>query len=86
MPFGGDDGGAVGVDERRALEEADGRERRVVGRAQHGAFHLSAAPPPARADLGRGLRKNWARNRAERRVEREFRWDWEYRAEQRDDA
>lgn len=38
---GGDDGGAVGVDERGALEEADGRERRVVGRAQHGAFHRS---------------------------------------------
>jgi hypothetical protein len=55
----------------------------VVGRAQHGAFHLSAAPPPARADLGRGLRKNWARNRAERRVVRKFRWEISSRAERR---
>lgn len=36
---GADDGGAVRVDERRALEEAEGRQRRVVGGAEHGAFH-----------------------------------------------
>jgi len=45
---GGDDGGAVRVHERGALEEADGRERRVVGGAQHGAFHR-------RASSGEGL-------------------------------
>jgi hypothetical protein len=71
---GGDDGGAVGVDERGALEEADGRERRVVGRAQHGAFH--------RSELGGAP----ARNRGERTATLEWRrqsgteWQrkWEY--------
>ena len=42
---GGDEGGAVRVDERGPLEEGDGRERRVVGGAEHGALHL---PPPRR--------------------------------------
>jgi hypothetical protein len=44
---GGDDGGAVWVDERRPLEEGDGRERRVVCGAEHGAFHLSSPTPAA---------------------------------------
>ena len=41
---GGDEGGAVREDERGPLEEGDGRERRVVGGAEHGALHL----PPTR--------------------------------------
>ena len=34
-----DDGRPVGVDESGALKEADGRQRHVVGGAQHGAIH-----------------------------------------------
>jgi hypothetical protein len=41
-------GGAVGVDERGALEEADGRERRVVGDAQYGAIHRLRRGPGVR--------------------------------------
>lgn len=35
----GHDGWPVGVDHGGALKEADGRQGRVVGGAQHGAFH-----------------------------------------------
>lgn len=52
---GGHDSGAVRVDERGPVEEGEGRERRVVGGAEHGALHH----PPARrrrASTRRGSR------------------------------